>query len=498
MTCSPELPNPALCEEISRLLYTTLITAQTQHSKLLTESCRSWLETTSQETQTAKITVLLQQQPDVPALLRAINHVLGKFFISDFQGSRAHSQVLQRVQGLIAGRATQTATPFIGEAEKVQARQRNGADGKSPNSGWAGLLLVDAENMTPPKALEAFLQDLGQYPIRHRLAFGNWRNLGGRDREFHQRGYHMVHVPAGKNSADIKMSLDASLISLWNPSVREVFICSTDTDLLHLGHTLLNLGIVPYRVSRQHDRFDVLNIANQTTQIFYLPQASQEAEGDVLTKDAPLPETANAPKNQDGENPAPVTVPTVAQMQRWLKILILQEQQANPGQPITIGRLGELFRQRNQIAANQALKANSDYKTLKQFLAAHDVFELSPLPDGQHMEVRLKAPASEPTIVDQGSQLSTPGAAPKKIADAHTLEQALVKLLWSLSSGQSGSQVSLSAMGTHFAQVHKEPLSKVLKRIGEPKGLPKFFAKCRSLRLQKQGNDWRVALACVS
>ncbi|MBW4484468.1 MAG: hypothetical protein KME14_18190 [Tildeniella torsiva UHER 1998/13D] len=352
--------------------------------------------------------------------------------------------------------------------------------------------------MTPPKELEAFLQDLGQYPIRHRLAFGNWRNLGGRDREFYQRGYHMVHVPPGKNSADIKMSLDASLISLWNPSVREVFICSTDTDLLHLGHTLLNLGVIPYRVSRRQDCFDVLNIANQTTHVFHLPQVGKEAEGSAPTKDDPLPETANAPENQAVENPGPATVPTVAQMQRWLKILILQEQQANPGQPITIGRLGTLFRQRNQIAANQALQANSDYKTLKQFLAAHDAFELSPLPDGQHMEVRLKAPASEPAIVDQGSQPSPPGAAPKKITDAHTLEQALVKLLWSLSSGQSGSQVSLSALGIAFAQVHKEPLSKVLKRIGEPKGLPKFFAKCRSLRLQKHDKDWRVALACVS
>lgn len=490
MTRSPELPNPALCEEISRLLRTTLITAQTQNFRLLTESCSHWLETASQEAQTAKIAGLLQQQTDVPALLKAVDHVLGKFFIPAFQGSKAHSQVLQRVQGLIAAKVTQHAPSSIGEAEPVEDSQGNGENGNSLNSAWAGLLLVDAENMTPPKVLEAFLQDLGQYPIRHRLAFGNWRNLGGRDREFYQRGYHMVHVPAGKNSADIKMSLDASLISLWNPSVREVFICSTDTDLLHLGHTLLNLGVVPYRVSRHQDRFDVLNIANQTTQVFHLPQASKEAEGNALLKDDPLPETATASEAQDGVNPGTVTVPTVAQMQRWLKILILQEQQANPGQPITIGRLGTLFRHRNQIAVNEALKTNSDYKTLKQFLVAHDAFELSPFPDGQQVEVRLKPPASEPALVVQGTQ--------QKITDAHTLEQALVKLLWSLSSTQSGSQVSLSTLGSHFAQVHQEPLSNVLKRIGEPKGLPKFFAKCRSLRLQRDGKDWRVALACVS
>ncbi|MBW4484467.1 MAG: hypothetical protein KME14_18185 [Tildeniella torsiva UHER 1998/13D] len=99
MTRSPELPNLALCEEISRLLTTTLVTAQTQNSKLLTEACSHWLKTASQEAQTAKITALLHRQTDVPALLKAVDHVLDKFFIPAFQGSKSHSQVVQRVKG---------------------------------------------------------------------------------------------------------------------------------------------------------------------------------------------------------------------------------------------------------------------------------------------------------------------------------------------------------------------------------------------------------------
>jgi len=120
------------------------------------------------------------------------------------------------------------------------------------------------------------------------------------------------------------------------------------------------------------------------------------------------------------------------------------------------------------------------------------------LAKNQQLEVRLKGPATAESPTDQSIKSSVPKDAPQKITDARTLEQALVKLLWSLPSKQTGGQVSLSVVGTQFAVVHREPLSKVLKRIGEPKGLPKFLAKCSALRIQKHGKEWRVALVCVS
>ncbi|MBW4463587.1 MAG: hypothetical protein KME47_25595 [Nodosilinea sp. WJT8-NPBG4] len=87
---------------------------------------------------------------------------------------------------------------------------------------------------------------------------------------------------------------------------------------------------------------------------------------------------------------------------------------------------------------------------------------------------------------------------PPPITDAHRLEQALITLLWRLSSGQTDSQIQLSVLATYFAHVHQESMSAALKRIGEPKGLPKFLAKCRSFKVQQQGQDWRITLACVS
>jgi hypothetical protein len=479
MSFSPNPSNPALCEDISQLLHALLIKAQKQNPKLLTEPWQHCLTTASPAMQRARITALLQQQVDAPHSPVAIAHILKQFFIPAFHHSKTYSQALERLQELITAKISQSPAP-----EPIH------------NSEFTGLLLVDAENINLPAGLENYLKALGHDPIHHRLAFGNWHKLGRRDQEFHQRGYQMVHVPSGKNSADIKMCLYAFLISRWNPSIREVFICSTDTDLLQLGYTLLELGVLPYRITRHRDDLTVINVAEQKTRVISLSQIDQKAVPIDLTSDNSATETKSVVESL--ANPETVTVPTLDQMQDWLQTLILQEQQANPGQPITISRLGKLFRDRNLISANQALKANSNYKTLKQFLSAHPAFDLSPLSGGQPVEVRLTASATEQTLTVQDNSQNISRATTYPITNAHALEKALVKLLWSLSSGQSNNQISLSVVGTQFANVYHEPLSKVLKRIGEPKGVPKFLAKCNSLRTQKNGKDWWVTLVCVS
>ena len=496
MTHAPAPPNPECSETIARLLHTALLTAQQQRADLLTETAQTWLQATTPAVQRAKLVALLEQSSTVSELLQAVERMLAKLFIPAFQGTQPSRQILQRSQALIA--------PGPGRAVQTQDSHHPGP----PHLAWAGLLLVDAENMTPPKTLEAFLQTVGRYPILHRLAFGNWRRLGRRDQVFYRRGYQMVHVPSGKNSADIKMSLDASLISLGNPSIREVFICSTDSDLLHLGHTLLNLGVTPYRVSRRYNSFAILNVAQQTTQMFHLAPPSSPP-GPPPAVEQTDPEQSDFDPAEQPEHPvviAPelVKVPTLGQMKGWLKVLIMQEQQANPGQLIPLDRLGQLFRDRNHISAHEALKANSGYRTLRQFLEDNPIFALSPLPDGRQIAVTLASPALEsppslePSASVSGTEPEGEGAPPPPITDAHSLEQALIKLLWQLSSGQADSQIQLSILAAYFTHVYQEPMSAVLKRIGEPKGLPKFLAKCRSLRVQKQGQDWRITLACVS
>lgn len=492
MTRAPELLDPDSCEKIARFLHAAILKTQRQRADLLTEAGRAWLQATAAEAQLAKFRALLGPQPTPSAVAPAVENILGKLLLPAFKGSKPHGQILQQVQRLaipvrilVPSRVPNASriAPFSPTSPTLPKPSPQSLPSPLP---WAGLLLVDAENMNPPEALETFLQTVGQYPIRHRLAFGNWRRLGRRDRDLYRRGYQMVHVPSGKNSADIKMAVDTSLITFQNPSIREIFICSSDTDLLHLGYALLNLGISVHCVSHRHAGwFEVLNLARQTTQQVYL----ESGEGaDLATESAQQV----------------MKVPTLAETGRSLKQLLAQAHRDDPDQPVTMGLLGKLFRDRHHLSASEALQANSGYKSLGQFLKAHTAFVLSPLPNSKQVVVTLKAVANDNTPAPEPTAVPSPplceGAPPPllPITDAQTFEQAIIKLLWSLSSGQPDGQIRLAVLAAYFAHVHQESMSTALKRIGEPKGLPKFLAKCRSLRVQKQGEDWRIALACVS
>lgn len=535
MTSLPAAPRLDQCDTIARLIHTTATAVYRQHPQLLSETGLQWLRSGAAEVQAAQLAAQLAHQTHADTLRRTVEEVLGQIFVPTFQTTKAHGQVLQRVQRILTDDPPSTApaspvstpSPEPQPVAQIQPSPQSepqpdpfppvaapafpppppadlalSAAAKAPpevaplastvtpaasfqidpNAPWSGLLLVDAENMHPPAALEAHLQSIAQYPIRYRLAFGNWRTLGNRDQEFYRRGYQMIHVPSRKNSADIKMSLDASLISLHHPSIREVFICSADTDLLHLGHTLLRQGMIPYQVSHNPQGFKVFNLATQTQQRFSLPTDTPENLEHSGSGAAQTPAADASP------DPTPHRPSSLAQMKSWLRILILQEQQAHPGQPVTIGRLGTLFHERNHIAPNQVLQTYGD-TTLKQLLEADPSFLLTPI-DATTVQVALHAttPAATVPLVASPPSFSGP------ITDAQTLEQAVLAILTGLVT-QPGGTVALSVLGSTFAQVYRQPMSQVLKQIGEPKGLPKFLAKCASLRLERKGENWHVGLA---
>lgn len=521
MTSMPAAPRLDQCDAIARLVHTTATAVYRQHPQLLSETGLQWLRSGSAEVQLAQLAAPLAHQSHADDLRQTVEGMLAQIFMPTFQTTKAHGQVLQRVQRILAAEPPTVASASLGsmpppDAQPVAptstdprpepletsaipesppprpvASPAQGLPDPPPESvlstaapsapfrvdpsvPWSGLLLVDAENMHPPAALEAHLQALAQYPIRYRLAFGNWRTLGNRDQEFYRRGYQMIHVPSRKNSADIKMSLDASLISLHHPSIREVFICSADTDLLHLGHTLLRQGMIPYQVSHDPQGFKVFNLATQTQQRVSLPtETSGKNDPGVAPPSSP--------------DPTPHVPSSLTQMKSWLRILVLQEQQAHPGQPVTIGRLGTLFRERNHIAPNQVLQTYGDVATLKQLLEADPSFVLTPL-DATTVQVALHSPTPESPLAAGPIPFSGP------ITSAQALEQAVLAVLTGLVT-QPGGTVSLSVLGSTFAQVYHQPMSQVLKHIGEPKKLPTFLAKCSSLRLERKGENWHVGLA---
>lgn len=126
------------------------------------------------------------------------------------------------------------------------------------------MLLLDAENLKIDNKTEQFLAGLSKFPLQVKIAFANWRNpsIGQQDVDFHKRGYNLIHVPGGKDSADAKMIAKGISLCWYYPNIQEIFICSSDSLLVNLCNELQNNGLTVYRVCRQGT---TLSIENRNT-----------------------------------------------------------------------------------------------------------------------------------------------------------------------------------------------------------------------------------------
>jgi hypothetical protein len=95
-------------------------------------------------------------------------------------------------------------------------------------------LLVDIENIKISVALEAAIFSLFPPATMTKIAVGNWQLLKGIDQELVDRGYHLFHVPTGKNNADHE------LINLgWMlKDVDELIIVSNDKIFIQFAYKL--------------------------------------------------------------------------------------------------------------------------------------------------------------------------------------------------------------------------------------------------------------------
>ena len=124
------------------------------------------------------------------------------------------------------------------------------------------ILLLDAENLNKFNAkIENFLDTLCTYPLQVKIAFANWRNtaVGKLDTELYDRGYQLIHVPLGKNSADAQMIAMGASICRHYSDAKEVFVCSSDWLLTHLCNELQSQGLTVYRVRKQENSLIVEN-----------------------------------------------------------------------------------------------------------------------------------------------------------------------------------------------------------------------------------------------
>lgn len=100
-------------------------------------------------------------------------------------------------------------------------------------------VLIDGENVSVKYAEANLKRAKKAGELRVKWVFGNARMLPGWD---DHPGFRFVHTGSGKNSADMKLAIDAMEL-VCSGSVDQFVIATSDSDFSHLAHALCERGL---------------------------------------------------------------------------------------------------------------------------------------------------------------------------------------------------------------------------------------------------------------
>jgi hypothetical protein len=450
---------------ISRYIAQTLISIQEQHPEWIAEKYRKtpWAKPDFQSILIGKLTKSFRVARDTDSLLLTAKKYLQILLVPEFIKSPQFSKLFAKIQ--------QLAAPHT-----VPAASQNSISPKPPtptanqtNSLPLGIaiLLLDVENLQLNIETEKFLEGISHYPIQIKVAFANWRSMGKKDAEFHQRGYQLIHVPPGKDSADLKMATVGASIFVHYPTAKEIFVCSSDRALTHLSNTLQAHGLTVYQVRKQIDKIIVLN--SKTGQV---------------------------------ETHALVTLPEITPVEQLviqLKELIKKEQQRTSTQWIKISTISALFRENYGLVLNQVIATHLlGTKTKDIFVKYPTEFVVhKPSETSQSYVTLFEVKLSPPPPILSKENLNNYQAPPAKLTDINSLEDlesALVKIVSDLTDKSPHNSVFLSNVGSEFHKQYGKQITQIIKEFNLGRKFPKFLQSCTSLQLKKAEKGWQVSL----
>ncbi|MDT9342038.1 NYN domain-containing protein [Trichodesmium erythraeum 21-75] len=262
--------NSTAISAISRYIYQTIVSIQKQHPELITSKYRSipWQDPKYQFTLTNKFRKGLSHVKSKDVLKLKVKNYLQIIFTPEFINSAQYDVLISEIDKHIYSEITLVSSDKITNY-KASNFSTNGT--KLVESGIA-ILLLDVENLPLDLEAEKILVDICNYPIQIKVAFANWHSMGKKDEEFHQRGYQLIHVPRGKDSADLKMATVGASIFLNYPKAKEILVCSSDRGLTHLGTTLQSHGLTVYQVRKYKNQITVLNSKTGESKIYALSE----------------------------------------------------------------------------------------------------------------------------------------------------------------------------------------------------------------------------------
>ncbi|HEY9610046.1 IS1/IS1595 family N-terminal zinc-binding domain-containing protein [Allocoleopsis sp.] len=322
------------------------------------------------------------------------------------------------------------------------------------SSRGTAILLLDAENLRLDINTEKFLAEISNYQLRVKIAFANWRNpaIGKLDAELYERGYQLIHVPMGQNSADAQMIAMGASIRTHYPEAKEVFVCSCDWLLTHLCNSLQTQGLTVYRVRRQDN---ILSVENR-----------------------------NTGKSQEYSLTIGAEIPSFEEFIDKINELFHAEHESLTERIARLSTVTSLFQERRLIT----LKENRVNRSLVEPQKQDSV-----LPVSEH-----ETTSSAPNPVDVAANASvTPSSntSIKRINSKEELEQTIVKIIASMQANSSSDTVEVSKLSAALKLVCGESANSVIKKLKIGGNFTKFLQSCKTFKVGNSGAKAQVRLS---
>ncbi len=324
------------------------------------------------------------------------------------------------------------------------------------------ILLVDIENISLDVLAEDYIKKSCTYPLKHCLAFGNWKKLGQKDEELHERGYELFHVPQGKNNANHRMTNIGSFICLNYPGIREIFVCSSDKDLDILCNFLSKKDVIVYRVFKEINNLCIKNLKTEEASLFPIISNSKLLKLETFIEE--------------------------------LKQIIYQEiiNNENNQQWFRISQISALFYKKHNLSLNQVVDYHFPGKKAKFIFGEYkNDFVIHNLPDTQEMFITLFDIKS---ITTTSSNHSKNISQSKSTYSKESIEKILLTIVQEEMKKDNSKKVESSKIASRFMLQCKIPITKALKEAKLPSQYKSFIQSTEKLEIIVKGNKQFIGL----
>ncbi|TAF05810.1 MAG: NYN domain-containing protein [Nostocales cyanobacterium] len=445
-----------LLNKITSQVCQTIITIQQQQPELLLEKYRKvqWQKTSNQSALNAKFTELLSQTRSREELITKLQSSLKAILVSEALNLPIVSELIAEIRpknSVISELHSSLNSTFIPALVPVPV--------------GIAVLLLDAENLQLNNNTEKFLATICKFPIQVKIAFANWSNRGKLDVELHERGYDLIHVPAGRDNADGKMiAFGASIHELY-PNAKEVFVCSSDKVMTNLCNNLQQHGLTVYQVSQHGENINIFNNSTGATTSHSIK---------------PLPE-----------------LPSLDQFILQVKKLIKDEQKLTASYWIKLSQISKLYKLKYQLHISHIVAKYLPGKRARDMLMNYpadfvihqvdDVGELYVTVFEQHQAFQTQ------NIDTSGTDYRNKSESLSTINSSLDLEAAIRKILEDLIKESNTNSFDISILASKFKHNYGKPISEQLKDLKISGTFVKFLQSCAYFQVELKDNKWEVS-----